>query len=279
MKTLTLITLLIYSFISCASINSITSTKDQTKLSFEDFINKLPADGFIVLGEFHNDELIQNAQAKIIESKGKSVTSAAVHWEFLNHTEQMATQTLFEMLKKEEITATEFIARTAGKNNLTYAPIASVAAKNNYDFYGINLPRTLKQKVIQDGIGSIDPSYIPSTHYTGGDEYRERFNTAMGNHVPADKVEAYFVAQCLTDSVMADKAAANSQNQLNYIIAGSFHTDFYDGTVVRLQKLVNRQIVTLKFVNANQLSAQDIQIMTQGHQKYGLYADYIIVVK
>lgn len=279
MKYLISLLILIQSFIACASIHTIVQTADQSEIKLEKLVKQLPNDGFIVLGEYHNDELIQKAQAKIIESKAADITSASIHWEFLNHTEQMATSTLYEMLLKGEITAGEFIARTAGANNLTYTPIAEIAKKYQYDFFGINLPRSLKQKVIKDGIDSIDPVYVPSTHYTGGENYRERFTDAMGNHVPADMVEAYFVAQCLTDSVMADQAAKNAQNQLNYIIAGSFHTDFYDGTVVRLKNLSQRSVVTFKFINAGSMNQSEIQNITQGHKKYGAYADYIIVVK
>lgn len=240
----------------------------------------LPSEGQIVLGEFHNHNPIQSAQAEIIRKKIEYEMyqgDFAVHWEFLNHTDQSYTAEKFQELIANMIDPEEFIRLTAGEQNLQYASIVKVVKDLHGDLFGINLPRKLKQRVIQGGIRAIDAKYVPAGHYVGGDRYKERFIAAMGNHVPANKIDRYFLAQCLTDSVMADQIAKNSQAKLNFVVAGSFHTDYFDGTVIRLNKLMNSKATTFKFASLSLNSEEEIETYKKYDEHFGYYADYIII--
>jgi uncharacterized iron-regulated protein len=281
MKTTLLITLLVTSISAFSKISGVYKTSDSEYISYDRFLTDLPTNGHVVMGEFHNDPLIQNAQAQIISEKVQLeslVGKFSVMWEFLNYTDQESINEHYENLKTKKITPEDFIASTAGKQNLSYAPIFSVAAINGGDIAGINLPRSLKQAVVKGGIQAIPSHYIPVDHYTGGEDYLARFKEAMGAHVPAEKVPGYFLAQCLTDSVMAEQIHLNYKNPLNFVVAGSFHTDFFDGTVVRLMNTYNN-VVTLKIINKNSLSQEDMSEIISGHAKYGIFADYIIITE
>jgi uncharacterized iron-regulated protein len=274
--------LLLTSTYSLASIFKIYNTATKKYIPLSKLIEVLPDDGIIVLGEFHNDDLIQKAQASIISKKTQAARqegNISLYWEFLNFTDQLKIDDEFTHFLEGEITSNQFITNTAGSNNLSYSPLLEELKKLAGQIFGINLPRSIKQKVIADGIDSIDPIFVPHHHYNGDESYRERFVQAMEGHVPASKIEAYFTAQCLTDSVMADTISRKILTGLNFLVAGSFHTDFFNGTVMRLNSLVNRNISTLKLINLNQLSEQIIQEYIQGHKKYGRYADFIIMVK
>ena len=177
-----------------------------------------------------------------------------------------------------EVTAEEFITTTAGKQNLQYTPLFDVSKELVGRVVGLNLPRALKQQVVKEGIDSIDPSLVPPNHKLGGDDYLERFNQAMGGHVPADKVMKYFVAQSLVDSVMSYYAFTN-ESAINFIVAGSFHTDFNDATTRNLKELTASPVTSLKVFNSNNATPEEVQHFLDGDKKYGAYADFIIDTK
>ncbi len=274
---------LLYAFTTQAKIIEIYDTQLQTKRNLQELLMETPSQAIFVLGEFHNTNEIQNAQAEIIQEKvkfEKAQNNFNLHWEFLEYTKQNVTEMFFEQFIQGQISSNEFVTQTAGAQNLHYTPIFDVLKSYGGKVRGINLPRVIKQKIIKEGIESVDPNYIPVNHYVGGADYQERFAAVMGTHVPPTALAKYFLAQCLTDSVMAEQVSLHLGKQpLNFLIAGSFHTDFYDATVVRLQKLINTEIITFKFISAKQNTAEEIAQFKQGENKYGPYADYIIITE
>ena len=268
---------LLFSFSSFANIVSIYKTETKSFISYSDFINELNDSGYIVLGEFHNFENIQKAQAKIIKDKtinAKSEESVQIMWEFINHTDQNSINSKFETFSSGALSSIDFVSAIAGEQNISYAPIMNIAKEFNTVPIALNLPRELKKQVMDGGIRAIDPKFIPTHHYVGGEQYRERFSRAMGGHMPSDHFEKYFLAQCLTDSVMSDIANKNELN-LNFIVAGSFHTDFFDGTVSRLKEINSSAVTTLKITNNDLFDAEFIS----GSEDFGSYADYIVITE
>ena len=282
MKKLILLTLLTtLSFTASAKILKIYDTQHQTEVEFNSLVANLPKQGHFILGEYHNSPSVQMAQKQIIEAivkESKSESDFTVMWEFLNYTDQVDISTKFEKLQNNEINASEFINQTAGNQNQSYTPIIQATKDLKGNLFGINLPRALKQKVIKEGIDSINPNYIPATHYVGGDKYLARFKEAMGGHAPEEMIKKYFLAQCLTDSVMAEQIHLNHSTPLNFVIAGSFHTDFYDGTVVRLKENYN-DVITFKIFSSEHHDENQTQEIFQGHTTYGNYADFIILTE
>lgn len=281
MKSIIAFIFIFLSLNTYAAIVEIYSTQKNSSISINELIADTKDTQFFVLGEFHNDPIIQNSEKEIIEtiSLSNPLKSKALMWEFLDHPDFQNTTKQFQLLKNGTISSSEFISNTAGKQNLEYSVIFDAAKSfDDIEVFGVNLPRTLKQKVMKEGINSIDPKYIPTVHYVGGPEYLERFDLSMGGHVPREKLEMYFLAQCLTDSVMADEVYKN-QKEINFLIAGSFHTDFYDATIARLQKLTNAKVSSFKIVNLNELGNEEIDELRNGHLKYGHFADFIIFSK
>jgi uncharacterized iron-regulated protein len=266
-----------------AKITQVFDIGNRAELSIDSFIKALPRQGHIVLGEFHNTPSIQEAQAELINSKVifESLSSDfSIHWEFLNHTDSMAIKKISSNLNSRSVDPTKALLALTTASNLVYLPLFKVLQDKQGEIFGINLPRNIKQKVIKEGIGSIDPQLVPNHHYVGNESYNERFITAMGNHAPADVIEKYFTAQCLTDSVMADQIYKHENlSSLNFTIAGSFHTDFYDGTVVRLMSLTNMPVVTLKIINTNSHTPEEITEFKNTQSKYGPVADYLILTE
>lgn len=283
MKKLITTILILLSLNSFGKITEVFDTRTQKSINFYNFIKNLPSSGHIILGEFHNITQIQFAQSKIIQEKiilEGTQKNFSIHWEFLNHTDQNKIDELYTKFKNDQISFEELIKNISNPNNQTYAPIFETLKKYSGELFGINIPRSIKQKVIKEGIDSIDQTLIPYHHYVGGNNYKKRFVDAMGGHAPADVIDKYFLAQCLTDSVMADQIYKNEfVNPLNFIIAGSFHTDYYDGTTTRLKSLSKQNIVTLKIINKSMHSQEDIDSLKRSNDEYGLIADYIVITE
>jgi uncharacterized iron-regulated protein len=77
---------------------------------------------------------------------------------------------------------------------------------------------------------------------------------------------------------MAYHYLKNSKNDLNFLIAGSFHTDFYDGVVNRLKMRHPKiSLVTVKIIDASDFSESEL-LDQLSHEKYGEIADYVYFV-
>lgn len=280
MKNFLIVLSLLASFGASAKIVGVFKTTQQTELSYQQFLSEVADSRFVVLGEFHYDAPIQQAEGQIIQdvsalAPGKS---KKVMWEFLNTTDQVVIDQLFGDVVTGTMSAQDFIVKTHGDQNAPYAPVISAARDTKAGLVALNLPRELKQKVIKEGLSSIDPRYVPSTHYLGGKHYYERFVDSMGGHVPAEKIQPYYVAQCLVDSVMA-ATAVKSQAEMNFLVAGSFHTDFFDGTVEKIKKLESAKLSSVKIIDLDQISNEERAAFEKGDDNYGPYADYLIYVR
>lgn len=286
MKIFILNLLCIFSLSSLGQISQIYDGHNQQIQSLDALLKKLSPRDIFILGEFHNTTEIQIGQAEFIEkfvNFNLLQNKFNLHWEFLNFTENKQTQKSFKLLLSNIITAENFLEDTAGKQNLSYVPLIETLKKLNGNINGLNLPRNLKQKIIQDGIDSIDAKYISPYHYIGGQNYLNRFTAIMGEHVPADQLAKYFEVQCLVDSTMAYQVYLNLINhpddQAHFVVAGSFHTDFYQGTVERLSALTEKRVISFKFVSKTHQSQSEINDFIKGDTQYGNYADYIIVTE
>lgn len=249
------------------------------EISYQQMIQELPSSGFIVLGEFHNQIEIQKTQGKIIEDvvlAKQLFNNFQVGWEFLDYTNQVNITLELKKVVRNQITIEEFLNNNAGKNNLSYAPIIQAIKNKSGDLVALNIPRAIKQKLINEGSDAIK-AYLPPNYEVGGQDYRDRFYKAMGQHVPPNMQEPYFEAQCLTDSVMSYQASISHLKPLSFIVAGSFHTDFYQGTVSRLKKLSSEDIINLKIIDEDQHTKEEIQQFLNGDEVYGDFADYIVI--
>lgn len=261
-----------------ARVQQVYDVNNKTFLSLENFYSLLSEKQYVVMGEFHNDPIIQSAEGEIIEkvAQEKKVPGTfSLMWEFLDFTEQKSIALNFEAFKNDSLSAEDLISNTAGKNNLDYVFMMEAIKKVNGDLIALNLPRSLKQEVIKNGLSAIDQNLVPKSHYLGGANYYSRFSEAMGGHLPSSKLDAYFLAQSLTDSVMANYVIEESRD-LNFIVAGSFHTDFFDGTVEKMKKLGARDVALLKLVNEKNITPEERSLYILGDSIYGNFSDYVI---
>ncbi|MCM2278124.1 MAG: ChaN family lipoprotein [Oligoflexia bacterium] len=236
----------------------------------------------VVLGEKHDTPAVQAAQAEIMESvigEAGRRDDFTLAWEFLNVSGQRVTEEAFSRFVAGEIGVAELLSRIQGHEGyLNYSPVLEATKRLGGRLIGVNLTRAEKAPVTRGGIGAADPALVPPGFALGSGGYRERFTETMREHVPPEKIENYFAAQCLTDDVIAFHLLQDSASPLNFLVIGSFHTDYFDGTVERLKLRAPDQLtLTVKLVDASDYAEGELlSLLTDA--RYGEIADYVYFV-
>ncbi len=263
-------------------------TKSQQTVSKTQFIESLPEKANIVLGEYHYQDAIQQAEGDIIEMvvKAKNLEGKfSVGWEFLNYPDQQNIESVFGLYVNDVIDGLGLLKgifpnSTKPEQNVPYLPLFKVTKKYQGEFLALNAPRTWKRVITKEGFDALDLKYIPVNMERGSEDYLERFGIAMGGHLDPELLENYFMAQSYTDSVMAWSLVENSAYEYRFAIAGSFHTDYNDAFVDQLKKYDHElETVSVKIVDVTTLSEDEIAEIKAGDSKYGLLADYLYLIK
>jgi len=260
----------------------ILDVKTLSELTFEDLSIRAAVSQTIAIGELHNTTEVQILEARIIEEvvtrlhlKGRF----SLGWEFLAVTQKVQNKLLYSDFMSGKITALEFLTATVGKSTAPfYVPVLETLKKFEGDLKGINLTREEKAPVTKGGIKSADPQLIPPGFEMGGANYWERFTKAMGEHVPAEKHQNYFEAQCLTDDVMAYSLENEISTVPRFFIAGNFHTDFFDGTISRLKKRnPTSGVLSIRIIDTSEYKESEL-LGLLNHYIYGPISDLVIFV-
>jgi uncharacterized iron-regulated protein len=257
----------------------------QAEISFDELLEGLSEASIVALGEKHSTVPVQLMEARIIASvvqatgKQGAFTTA---WEFLNATTQTATATAFARVVAGELSVMDFLVLTQGKGaDPSYVPVIQSTADLGGDLHGVNLSRAEKAPVVKGGIAAADPALVPPGFALGGAGYYERFYETMQGHATPDQIRNYYDAQCLTDDVMAyhlleDPVA--SKAGLRFLVAGSFHTDYFDGAVARLKVRSPASTVrTVRIFDASDYTEAELPALLRD-SRYGEVSDFAVFV-
>lgn len=283
MKQTLMVLVLAWSGFACAH-TSIYDVKNQAYVEQSDFYKSVPRQAQVVLGEYHYNPAIQKLEGRIISKYVKATQSEnafTLGWEFMNYPDQEKIAKGFEEYKKGSIDFANFIKIPFPNNsetNMVYMPMFRITAKLGGDVVATNAPRKWKSVITAGGLSSMSPERIPPNFELGGDNYFERFKVVMGNHVPANKIKNYFEAQSYTDNVISWAMLNYSKEELNFLVIGSFHSDYNDGVVPLMKKKFSYPTLNLKLVDESKMTEEELKEMLAGHPKYGALADYIFII-
>lgn len=260
--------------------NTYFDAHNGAEVSRTDVLKSLFDKDTVVLGEKHYTVAVQNAEAgwihDVVVQRGAE-GNFTFGWEFLSHTEQAKIDDLWSQVMQGAISSEEFLAKTQGKSGSPYVPVIDKVQQLIGHVIGLNLTRAEKTPVTKGGLPGLDPKLLPPNYSRGGSAYQERFLSVMKDHVPADKLDNYYEAQCLTDDVMAYQYLQKKKGSLGIIIAGAFHTDYFDGTVARLVARGDRNIGLVRIVDAADFAESELLSQLSDPQ-YGVVADYVMFV-
>lgn len=262
----------------------IYSTEDAKYLSMTEFTKEASANDHYVLGEFHYNSAIHQAQAKLIEQIVTSLNKEndfTVGWEFLNHQDRISVNQSIANFYNNVMTPKELMENLFPKasdqtNNLKYMPLFETTKKLKGQFIALNASREVKRYITSGGLVNLPQEYQVPNMQLGSANYYERFEKVMRDHVPASVLQNYYEAQCYTDSKMAYAYSKQANHTLRFTIVGSFHSDYSDGYAYELSRYTNSDVVNIKVVNDNELTQEQRDELIQNHQQYGAIADYIV---
>jgi len=287
MKAITLTLLSLLFSVQALATAEFFDTKSQKTITKDEFVEALPESANIVLGEYHYQTPIQNAEGEIIEMivKAKELQGKfTVAWEFLNYPDQDDIETVFSLYANDVIDDLNLLKglfpnSKKPEQNIPYLPMFQMTKKYQGELIALNAPRTWKRVITKKGFDALEPQYIPSNMERGSANYEARFAAAMGGHLDPELLENYFMAQSYTDSVMAWALVENSSTNYRFAVAGSFHTDYNDGFVDQLKKYDGeRKTVSIKIIDVSKLSVEEVESLKLGDSEYGALADYLYLL-
>lgn len=240
----------------------------------------------IVMGELHYNPPVQSAEGDIMRAV---VTADSIQnqfttaWEFLETDSDSKIQSLFQSFVNNLITGPALIQGIFGRDLETpYLPMLEVPKDLGGQLLSTNLSHAQKDPVVQGGLSAIDPSLIPPGFAMGGKSYFDRFAVAMQGHSTPAQLQNYFAAQCLTDDVIAYNLLQNETRATRFLVVGSFHTDYKDGLIARLEARAPNDLTTvIRWIDMSQFTVSqvttDLPAMIND-PKYGEIADYVYFV-
>ena len=247
-----------------------------------EFLTSLPDLGQIVLGESHYQKNVQKMEEKIIRDVVNFLdkkNSFSVCWEFLDYTKQNEIDMHFYQFMIGTINNNELLdflfPNSKTLEHYKYKYFLNALKDLGGDLIATNAPRKWKRIITASGVKSLDADKVPVHYEIGSENYHARFKKVMGNHVPKEKIALYFEAQSYTDSVIANSVKTLSSHHLNFLIIGSFHSDYNDGVIREINKIMERPTVSIKIIDITKMNKMQIQKLKTPDPIYGPLADYL----
>jgi uncharacterized iron-regulated protein len=265
--------------LACATTTwngKIVDTFSKSEVQASELLTAMGEAQIVVVGEKHYSSSVQQVEGELFKlfSSTKQGQKITFGWEFLAYTEESKNQPLWDEVVAGTRTINEYLTATQGNFGSSYAPIFQVALDSGHKVRGLNLTRAEKAPVVKSGISALDPKLLPAGYERLGSNYLERFEATMQGHVKPDQLDNYFEVQCLTDDVMASQALHNFEDGM-FVIAGSFHVDYFDGTVARLiARDPSKKMLTVRVLDLSDYQESEIEDLVW-HPKYGPIADYV----
>lgn len=251
----------------------------KTKTQIESLDAYLDASDIVVIGETHYIPAIAAIQAQIVNHVGAE-TPTTLGWEFLN-TIDLANVDLVEAQLKagtiNEAQALKALFPGTSATPVEYSALIAAAASANVDLIPTNLTRTQKSPITAGGMAAADPKLVPPGFELGSDAYYERFLEAMGVFDHSHAMDNYFASQSITDDVMAYELLKSSTAK-KVLVTGSFHGDYRQGVVERLEaRDPKSRVIYVKVVQMSDYTKEEFE-ESMIHPKYGPIADVIYLV-
>jgi uncharacterized iron-regulated protein len=268
-------------------VYSLDGVEGAREVDWEQMISTLSPSDYLVVGEHHYDIELQASQAKLIREVldlKQSGSNFTLGWEFLPWTRAEQIQNHFQSWSASEVSDAAFLKGLFGDETResSYLPLLRLVRDREGQLLATNLTRDEKRPVVQGGIEALDPRLLPSDFREGSEQYWIRFIRALGGHGDPRSLRNYFAAQVLTDEVMADRLVAHSVRDFRILVAGEFHTAYFDGAVASLRRRARgaklRSVSFFRNVNPETgMQLEEAERMSQMlSPEFGVRADFVV---
>lgn len=261
------------------------ATASGKTITFDELAAAIATDADVVfVGEQHDDPATHQAEAALLEALHKRRPRVAVSLEMF----ERDVQTALDAYLAGTIAEKEFLATARPWKNYPtdYRPLVEYAKANGLPVLAANVPRRIASKASAStalaalaALPAGDAQWAATEVYAPRDRYWLRFLETMRGHVGTDEksVERFYEAQVLKDETMAETIARQlqrgaAQRVLVAHFNGSFHSDFGEGTALR----VRRRAPAAAAVVVTIIPVEDVE-KADGAAEAGR-ADYILFV-
>ncbi len=210
----------------------------------------------VFFGEQHDDPETHRAEAELLEAIGRTGRPVILSLEMF----ERDVQSVVDDYIAGRVRESDFLARARPWDRYAtdYRRLVELAKQRQWRVVAANVPRSLASVVGRRGLGALDSlsatdrAYAAREHMCPRDDYHARFMESMRSHSPgaaptsrADSLptavaERFYLAQCMKDETMAESivnarlAAPRAAIVVHY--DGAFHSDYSQGTVVRVKR-------------------------------------------
>jgi uncharacterized iron-regulated protein len=282
----TLLSLIISAILPLSVSAQIFDGETNAQIELNQVIEQIKPGQVLLIGEMHGLKPVHDQQMSILQALRARGHKIAVGMEFFNYTDA----SLISSFRKGELLEEDFkkAINWGGNDFSLYGPQLLFGEEG----FGINIPRSVTSQVSKNGLASLtseQQKLMPPDFQLGNENYKRRFNEAMGGHMPAEKFENYFAAQSIWDETMAWQALNFVQNNPDYIyviIVGEFHVAYGGGLPDRLRVRLNSldmchqvELKTISQVYTEGLTEEEILSEIAPSQVDGKRADFIFLSK
>ncbi len=256
---------------------------DRKEMLSKEFGREFDGIRYVVLAEVHDNLAVQKAQAASMQAilNRQSRVDFTTAWEFLDFSDQASVADAYSRFHSGEFVGDQFMkllfpSASSSVPHPSYLPIFNVTSEHNGHLLSTNLSRSEKAPVVQGGIANAMPGTVPDGFAMGGAGYEKRFTDVMsGGHANQSQIANYFAAQCLTDDVIAKHLVEESSDFLKFLVIGSFHADYNDGVVKRIQvRDAESEVKVIRFIDVSDYAESEIEAAIQD-PAYGAVGDYV----
>jgi len=231
----------------------------------------------VYVGELHNHDWGHKIELLLLENLFNVKGDVAVALEMF----ERDIQHLMDGYLSYEVTESFFLRYSRPWKNYQpdYRPLVKFCQTFRLPVLAMNVPRRYAAYVAQGKenilaeLPKYEKGFIADKIVVLKDKYYSKFYETMKGHVPPEKIELYYRAQCLKDDTMAKSIVSFMSAHPNTTVisyAGAFHSDEHLGLVSK---------VTLQLPSVNKLVLSIIPDEKEGSktpEKYSHLGDFIL---
>lgn len=235
----------------------IVSPRDGADSPSSELLARLERADVVFVGEQHDDAETHRAEVELLDAIGRTGRPVIVSLEMF----ERDVQPLVDDYLAGHATEAEFLARSRPWDRYAtdYRPLVELARQHRWPLVAANVPRPLASAIGRQGMMALDTLSPMARRFAArdnacpADDYRARFMESMQSHsagsgpapqagdsLPTAMAERFYLAQCVKDETMAesivDARLTAPRNAIVVHIDGSFHSDYFQGTVARVRR-------------------------------------------
>tara|TARA_B100000749_G_scaffold280875_1_gene279619 strand:+ start:65585 stop:66469 length:885 start_codon:yes stop_codon:yes gene_type:complete len=274
---------MLVSSVACATTSRLYNGETSELVNVQDVVDQVAPGTVIILSEQHGFAPHHANQRQFLDLLGAKNFTISTGLEFFYYTDQSLVNDYMEGDLTEEAFLEEINWGSIPFSNYRYQ--ARFPLAHDGFTLAINAPKEVTRQISSGGMDSLTEDQrdlLPPNFTLGNDLYRERFEEAMGGHVPAEKVNDYFISQSLWDDTMAWRVSqfmAENPEHVFVVIVGDFHASYFGGLPDRMTARGINDLLVISQVDARSADEKEFDELVAPHSEYGVRADFVWAVE